>query len=1607
MSHKRQPFKKITNISARLIRRFLTTTKKQLIWLLRTVFSSQKQQQSTNAGFVLPTVAMVSVVVVLLTTAIMFRSFDRAKIASNVRVNQIAMNSAAPAIDRARAKLKKLFEDNRLARATPTEAALDAVLVTYKDEYTFGDEKNLTINCIDPSNGLNAGVCANTTGKELKTAWQFPVDTDNNGKFDSYTLYGIYYKNPDLNDTNTQYKVKRNPIQARTTPMTFTSIGGSCGTSKVTSASLVGVNGWFKGNKSLRLVKAFFVYTVTVPITSTTTIPSGTSSNYEVNTGNKSFSALEYEQDKVQQSLINNAVVYQDDLAITPGSDFRLNGRIFTNANLLTGNNTKNNPTYSLPQSLIRIYQVSSPNSCFYEAENAKIIVGGNIGNGGITGGANCYTQFDLFPGKGVAPTADPSLSNTSTLCTAASTATVVSLNNNQSVTDETTSIAYNNLAYTQRINRLVAAQKAAYPDSTAGTGAIQTNDPAEVQQGIQQQKDATGLSSYTDDQVAQYRSEQLQLYFQKRTRRVPFNEVAFAGDALGSYDTTSPLEGSGDELRPIDAWSYPTDPTDGKTGTGYTGLTLKISDTGTGLYPEATEPTLLLKNAKEEFLGDRIQIGNNLPQLWWKTSESKFVGPEPSDTQSISGINWTKPDSPAENRYRLSQIQTLADVGSTDRDRDWELDAAKVPESNQDPVGGLRVVTGAGIYLRSADTAATTSFTNAKDEVWSDMMPVPNAVTDAKDPQTPYSMYPELQDVKFKVDKLTDQPDNANIPYLRMRATAVYHYKQTNYSQTAPTPIACVSSFYDPTNSVTARNRTGLPSWTPPTGFGGGGTGGLSNNGIVYGPPTKAYSDYDSLLTYQSTLRYANRRSIDDGLLAVALEKAKASANLTLSERSAIDAAICALQILDGSVTPSDTAIPHGAIFEAAFLDGRQIKAIHSDDTTTAADERFVNVNLNSTANLSTNYDLPIQDRQPVEIRATVLDLDKLRTKEIGGTTPSQEYLIPNSGIIYATRDDALADKSSGNADETAKKLESSVDYKLDPSRRPNAIILANGSNISRKPDYRDAEKGLIVATNLPSYIKGDFNLHSSGEEFTDALDSTWSNFYTRSASNLNPNFACRPKDPRLNVGGVDKCPTGDTWRTAAVISDAMTLLSNSYQFGFRNDGDYDWNNNSSDPASIDPASIPSRTINNEFGTNKNFLFNTYAPKTPTTITGTFSGKFNSDGKLIDIDDPNKDGTFAKGLESQHYNNGWRSGPPSSYMYNFVTPVVRQTERKNISYLDYVYEVCDGSIGKFTDCNSPTSDPKHWVITNVSTAQHYKGQGKNNWKGDIVKQPMTSIKTGSVGTPASAEWSGPKFVKRIAFKRKADGTLDSPLAVYGVDSSGKLEAFEISNRKNIRQVKISTDDTIVPWLKLDDDYQWKPVLWNSPLSANDKYNNFWLQQATETTYNVIVAAGDTPARTNEDNGGLENYVRLSELWISNDKDEKGNLIKVKAKISGSFMQLRKSSYATAPFLTTLTTSTSDDFKYSVSNGNQKLPYYDTPIRLWGYDVGILSQSPDLFSQKLVIPVGDLPNEYFREVGKDDPWVQNLLCAKDGTDPTATTPPYVIDQNQRPSICQS
>jgi hypothetical protein len=105
------------------------------------------------------------------------------------------------------------------------------------------------------------------------------------------------------------------------------------------------------------LKKSFFVYTVNVPITAAEAGSLG--GGYQAFKGNTSISVLEYQQDQSRVPLANNAVVYEDDLDISPGPQLNLNGGILTNSNLLVSGV---NPSAGS----VQLYQISSPESCFY-----------------------------------------------------------------------------------------------------------------------------------------------------------------------------------------------------------------------------------------------------------------------------------------------------------------------------------------------------------------------------------------------------------------------------------------------------------------------------------------------------------------------------------------------------------------------------------------------------------------------------------------------------------------------------------------------------------------------------------------------------------------------------------------------------------------------------------------------------------------------------------------------------------------------------------------------------------------------------------------------------------------------------------------------------------------------------------------------------------------------------------------------------------------------------------------------------------------------------------------------------------------------------------------
>ena len=109
-----------------------------------------------------------------------------------------------------------------------------------------------------------------------------------------------------------------------------------------------------------------------------------------------------------------------------------------------------------------------------------------------------------------------------------------------------------------------------------------------------------------------------------------------------------------------------------------------------------------------------------------------------------------------------------------------------------------------------------------------------------------------------------------------------------------------------------------------------------------------------------------------------------------------------------------------------------------------------------------------------------------------------------PDNGLIYMTREDAVPD-NDGN------------DFAADPNRVVKGFKLVNGATLP---------EATTIISNQPVYIQGDFNKHTS-------------------------------ENPAL-----------DTWKPCAVVSDAITLLSNSW-----NDSKSNWKYYQDNPSLQMPA--------------------------------------------------------------------------------------------------------------------------------------------------------------------------------------------------------------------------------------------------------------------------------------------------------------------------------------------------------------------------------------------------------------------------------------------------
>ena len=316
-----------------------------MAWLLRLIFIGGRFSRTSQAGFVLPTTVLLILVLTLTVGGLSFRSFSRVGQTIAYREQQRIDNFAAPAIDRAKAKIEYLFTKDKVIidkRPPSSKFLVQALLAESKgaaweapnhsenDPYTLPDEQQLDINgdgLADPAWSFEAD--GNTVVYSLLVSHD---SRDQEGEQDDVDGAVVSF---DSNDTARKAKglvVRNGPINtARST--------ADC------PISAFAGDGWQDTIGNLQ--KNFQVNVLSVS---------------NVDGPNRTVSAAEYQQVRSSPKGNKYGAWFRYDLEIFPGAAFRWNGAMHSESNIISGAN-------------LEAYLVSSPNSCIFSDDASEITI--------------------------------------------------------------------------------------------------------------------------------------------------------------------------------------------------------------------------------------------------------------------------------------------------------------------------------------------------------------------------------------------------------------------------------------------------------------------------------------------------------------------------------------------------------------------------------------------------------------------------------------------------------------------------------------------------------------------------------------------------------------------------------------------------------------------------------------------------------------------------------------------------------------------------------------------------------------------------------------------------------------------------------------------------------------------------------------------------------------------------------------------------------------------------------------------------------------------------------------------------------------------------------
>ena len=378
----------------RKIWRFPRTALKRFVSdLLRLMLLSQRPWRMAQRGFVLPTTVLLVLVVVLTATALTYRTLSRSQMGIAQREQVRVAAVAAPAVDRAKAKIEFLFtSDPRLTSGLPTPDVLASMmlatpydpsvtpLMSGKDPFTLPGEDRIDLN--------NDG--------KLDNAWKF-TDSDTGEQI----VYSVLVDNEatvsgsTIGVRNQVNQAKANALVTRTGPLAATSPSPVCVNARAES-------GWevVDSGNSAALQKNFQINVF---------VPGG-------NEVNRTLEAFEFQQSRIADRGNKWAAWFRYDLEIYPGASFQLNGAMHTDSNLIVGG--------FQPDSKFEAYKISSHNSCVYSKEASEITVGvgtsTNVFEGQVVQGSvvkNAYSgtgdnAFHIWDGDRKIPTTSLNMTN-------------------------------------------------------------------------------------------------------------------------------------------------------------------------------------------------------------------------------------------------------------------------------------------------------------------------------------------------------------------------------------------------------------------------------------------------------------------------------------------------------------------------------------------------------------------------------------------------------------------------------------------------------------------------------------------------------------------------------------------------------------------------------------------------------------------------------------------------------------------------------------------------------------------------------------------------------------------------------------------------------------------------------------------------------------------------------------------------------------------------------------------------------------------------------------------------------------------------------------------